>query len=51
MPAWCAATQLLNLQEQLARLPHQFSNVRAFRNSLASKAAMLKRVLVAMWGA
>jgi hypothetical protein len=31
MPAW-----LLNLQEQLARLPHQFPNVRAFRNSLAS---------------
>jgi hypothetical protein len=42
---------LLYLQEQLARLPHQFPYVRAFRNSLASKAAMLKRVLVATWGA
>jgi hypothetical protein len=42
---------LLNLQQQLARLPHQFSNVRAFRNNLARKAAMLKRALVATWGA
>src|SRR5262249_24582615 len=41
----------LYLEEQLARLPHQFSNVRAFRNSLASIAAMLKRVLVASRGA
>ena len=41
--------RLLNLQEQLGA--HQFPNVRAFRNSLASKAAMLKRVLVATWGA
>jgi len=38
-------------QEQLARFPHQFSNVPAFRNSLASVAAMLKRVLVASRGA
>jgi len=42
---------LLYLQEQLARFPHQFSNVRAFRNSLTSIAAMLKRVLVASRGA
>jgi hypothetical protein len=28
MPAWCSVRRLLNLQEQLARLPHQFSNVR-----------------------
>jgi hypothetical protein len=41
----------LYLEEQLARLPHQFSNVRAFRNSLASIAPMLKRVLVASRGA
>jgi hypothetical protein len=41
----------LYLQEQLARFPYQFSNVRAFRNSLASVAAMLKRVLVASRGA
>jgi len=40
----------LYLEEQLARLPHQFSNVPAFRNSLASIAAMLKRVLVASRG-
>jgi hypothetical protein len=42
----CPAGQrgrLLYLLEQLARLPHQFSNVRALRNSLASVAAMLKR--------
>ena len=31
----------LYLEEQLARLPHQFSNVLAFRNSLASVTAML----------
>ena len=45
------ATLLLYLQEQLACFPHYFSNVRAFRNSLASIAAMLKRVLVASRGA
>ena len=38
-------------RKQLARLPHQFSNVPAFRHRLASIAAMLKRVLVASWGA
>ena len=43
--------RLLYLEDQLARLPHQFSNVRAFRNSVASIAAMLKRVLVASRGA
>jgi hypothetical protein len=32
-------------------LPDQFSNARAFRNGLMSVAAMLKRVLVASWGA
>ena len=42
---------LLYLKEQLARLPHQFSKVRALRDSLASIAAMLKRVLVASRGA
>jgi hypothetical protein len=42
---------LLYLKEQLARLPDQFSKVRAFRNSLASIAPMLKRVLVASRGA
>jgi hypothetical protein len=41
----------LNLQDQLAGLPHQVSNVRAFLHGLASIAAMLKRVLVAPWGA
>jgi hypothetical protein len=50
MPA-SARPGALYLEEQLARLPHQFSNVPAFRNSLVSKAAMLKRVLVATWGA
>jgi hypothetical protein len=43
--------RLLDLQEQLARLPHEFSNLPAFRNSLASMAAMLERVLIASWGA
>ena len=42
---------LLYLKEQLARLPHQFSKVRAFRDSFASIAAMFKRVLVASRGA
>jgi len=42
---------LLYLKEQLARLPHQISKVRAFRDRLASIAAMLKRVLVASRGA
>ena len=42
---------LLYLKEQLARLPHQFSNARTFRVSLASIAAVLERVLVASWGA
>jgi hypothetical protein len=42
---------LLYLKEQLARLPHQFSKVRTFRDSLASIAAMLERVLVASRGA
>ena len=42
---------LLYLQEQLPRLPHQFSNVRTFCNSFASIAAMLERVLVASRGA
>ena len=41
----------LYLEEQLARLPHQFSNVPAFRESLASITAMLKRVHVASRGA
>jgi len=54
IPDRCPAGQrhrLLYLQEQLARLPHQFSNARTFRVSLASIAAVLKRVLVASWGA
>jgi hypothetical protein len=54
VPDRCPAGQrhrLLYLQEQLARFSHQFSNMRAFRNSLASVAAMLKRVLVASRGA
>jgi hypothetical protein len=42
---------LLYLQEQLARLPYEFSNVRTFRNSLASIAAVFYRVLVASRGA
>ena len=42
---------LLYSYEQAARFPHQFSNVRAFRNSLTSITAMLKRVLVASRGA
>ena len=42
---------LLYLKEQLARLPHQFSNALAFRNSLACVAAMFKRILIASWGA
>src|SRR5262249_22671709 len=41
----------LYLEEQLARLPHQFSNARALRNGLASITAMFKRVLIASWGA
>jgi hypothetical protein len=48
-PDRCPAGQRrrsLYLEEQLARLPYQFSNVRAFRNSLASVAAMLKRFLL-----
>src|SRR5262245_9899973 len=43
--------RLLYLWELLVRLPHQFSNVRALRNSLTGIAAMLKRVLVASRGA
>jgi hypothetical protein len=48
---WWSGRSLLYLQEQLARLPYEFSNVRAFRNSLASIAAVFKRVLVASRGA
>ena len=48
---WWSGRSLLYLQEQLARLPHQFSDALAFRDSLARIAAMLKRVLVASWGA
>jgi len=39
---------LLYLQEQLTCVPNQFSNVRAFCNSLASVATMLKRILIAV---
>jgi hypothetical protein len=42
---------LLYLLKQLARLPHQFSNVPTFCDSFASIAAMFKRVLIASWGA
>jgi hypothetical protein len=42
-----ALVSAAGLRGSRSRLPHQFSNVRAFRNSLVSIAAMLKRVLVA----
>jgi len=48
---WSATQATLYLKEQLARLPHQFSNALAFRNSLACVAAMFKRILVASRGA
>lgn len=40
-------SKLLYIEEQLARLSQQLSNECAFRNRLASIAAMLKRVLIA----
>jgi hypothetical protein len=43
--------QLLDLYDQLTRLPHQFSYVNAFRDRLTSIATMLECVLVASGGA
>src|SRR5262249_17506453 len=48
---WSATQATLYLKEQLARSPHEFSDALAFRDSFASIAAMLERVLVASRGA
>ena len=39
--------RLLDLQEQITRLPEQLAELPAFRNSLAGEEPMLERVLVA----